>query len=160
MSFIATANPPKSTDETTIENDGFWPDIDRAQLRAVCRLDGTVTAERLHHALVAAVVAVNAELQDWQDAQIAMGVVTLADVPGRQIGGASAKVSQYLRAIYSHVQAQLAEAYRDIDTMPQGNGKEARVQSALEVRVDSHLQQLRWAIADVQDIRRTIAALL
>ena len=58
------------------------------------------------------------------------------------------------------LQAQLAEAYRDMDTLPQGAGKEPRVLSALEVRVDGFNQQLRWAIADLQDKPRTIVELL
>ncbi len=54
MSFIATANPPARGAEPAVGNDGFWPDIDREKLRAEIRLDGTVTMERLHKALLAA----------------------------------------------------------------------------------------------------------
>lgn len=160
MSFIATANPPVQGTEPVVANDGFWPDVDREQLRKDIRLDGTVTAERLQIAVLAAMWAVNAELQGWQIEQQASGWVTLAEVPAPSYAGQSIKASQYLRAIYSHVQAQLAEAYRDIDTMPQGAGKEQRVLSALEIRVDGFNQQLRWAIADLQGQSRVIAELL
>ena len=67
---------------------------------------------------------------------------------------------QYRQAIYAHVQAQLAEAYRDISTLPQGAGKDARVMTALDIRVDSFNQRLRWAIADLKDTSRVIAELL
>jgi hypothetical protein len=141
-------------------NDGFWPDIDREQLRSDIRLDGTVTPARLHLAIQAAMWSINAELQAWQDTQQAAGHTTLAQVPAKQLAGQSIKALQYRRAIYSHVQAQLAEAYRDMDTLPSGIGKEQRVLSALETRVDGLHQQLRWAIADLLGQPRTTAALL
>jgi len=160
MSFIATANPPIAGQEPIIENDGWWPDIAREQLRRDIRLDGTVTPERLHLAIEAAMWEVNAELQPWQDSQIAAGYPVLEAVPSRQLGGDSIKARQYRRAIYSHVQAQLAETYRDMDTLPAGMGKEQRVLSALALRVEGFQQQLRWALADLQDKPRTIVELL
>jgi hypothetical protein len=160
MSFIATANPPNAAAEPPIANDGFWPDIDRTALRQSIRLDGTVTAERLLPAILDAMAAVNAELQAWADQQQANGHATLGEVPAKTLAGESVKLRHYRRAVYSHVQAQLAEAYRDTDTLPQGTGKEPRVQAALEVRVDGFLQSLRWAVADIQGTPRVIAELL
>ncbi len=160
MSFVATANPPAHGAEPAVANDGFWPDIDCEKLRADIRLDGTVTPHRLHKALLAAMWSVNGELRDWKKLQTAAGHTTLQAVPADQLGGQSVKVEQYRAAIYAHVQAQLAEAYRDVSTLPQGAGKEPRVLAAIETRVDGFHQQLRWAIADLQDISRVIAALL
>ena len=160
MSFIATANPPATGLETVVQNDGFWPNIDREQLRRDIRLDGTATPERLQLAVEAAMWAVNDELRAWQHTQLEAGHSTLAAVPAIQLGGENIKARQYRRAIYCHVQAQLAEAYRDMETLPSGAAKEQRVLSALEIRVDSHHQQLRWAIADLQGLPRTIVELL
>lgn len=160
MSFIATANPPISSAEAAIANEPFWPDIDCEQLRKEIRLDGTVTTERLQVAVLAAMWAVNAELSEWKARQLDAGRATLADVPAPSHAGQTVKQHQYRRAIYFHVQAQLAEAYRDMDTLPQGSGKEARVHAAIEIRIDGYNQQLRWAIADLQDGPRTIAQLL
>ncbi|MBY0463446.1 MAG: head completion/stabilization protein [Burkholderiales bacterium] len=160
MSFIATANPPVHNAEPVVTNDGWWPDIDREQLRKDIRLDGTVTPERLVLAVEAAMWDVNNQLNAWRRVQLEAGHTSLAQVPAHQIVGQSVKVRQYTRAIYSHVQAQLAEAYRDMDTMLSGASKEQRVLSALEIRVDGFQQQLRWAIADLQDMPRTIVELL
>lgn len=160
MSFIATANPPARGAESAVGNDGFWPDIDREKLRADIRLDGTVTKERLQKALLAAMWSVNGELREWKKLQTAAGYATLLAVPADQLDGESVKVQQYRAAVYAHVQVQLAEAYRDIDTLPQGAGKEPRVMAATEIRVDGFNQQLRWAIADLQDTSRVIAELL
>ncbi|RYF02230.1 MAG: head completion/stabilization protein [Comamonadaceae bacterium] len=160
MSFVATANPPARGTEPAVRNDGFWPDIDREKLRADIRLDGTVTAERLHKALLTAMWSVNGEVREWKRAQLAAGYATMQDVPADQLDGQSVKVQQYHAAIYAHVQAQLAEAYRDIDTLPQGAGKEPRVMAAIEIRIDGFNQAQRWAIADLQDTSRVIAELL
>lgn len=160
MSFVATANPPARGAEPAVANDGWFPDIEREQLRKDIRLDGTATVERLAIAVEAAMASVNAELQEWAAEQRAAGHAKLADVPAPQVGGKSIKVMQYRNAIYWYVQAALAEAYRDMDTLPQGDGKSARVQAALDGRVEGFQQQLRWAIADVQSRSRVIAALL
>ena len=160
MSFLATANPPAHGTEPAVANDGFFPEVDCEALRVDVRLDGTVTPARLKLAVVSAMLAVNGELQQWRAAQELAGHTTLAEVPAASLAGESTKVHQYRKAIYAHVGAALAEAYRDMDTLPQGAGKEARVMGAIETRVDSYHQQLRWAIADLQGTSRVIAELL
>lgn len=160
MSFVATANPPNAAAELPLSNDGWWPDIDLQALRADCRLDGTVTAARLRRAVADAVVSVNAELIDWQAQQQAAGHASLAAVPAPQIDGKSAKTAKYLRAVAACVQADMAEAYRDTDTLPEGSGKQDRVLSKLEIRVDGFRRDMRWAIADLQEQRRVIVELM
>ena len=59
MSFVAIANPPPTTAEPPITQDGWWPDIDPAQARQACLLDGTTTAPRLRQALL------NTTVQDF-----------------------------------------------------------------------------------------------
>ncbi len=154
MSFIATANPPLAADDAQVNNDSWFPAVDAKRARDVCRLDGTVTPPRLAHAIEAAMDTVNAELRAYQAAQQAAGVQTLQDAgDGRQAG-------RYLRAIYAHVQADLAEAYRDIDTTPHGDGKNERIRERIEAKVDEHRRALRWAIADMLGVRRTTVELI
>ena len=154
MSFIATANPPLAADDAQVNHDSWFPAVDAKRARDVCRLDGTVTPPRLAHAIEAAMDTVNAELRAYQAAQQAAGVQTLQDAgDGRQAG-------RYLRAIYAHVQADLAEAYRDIDTTPHGDGKSERIRERIEAKVDEHRRALRWAIADMLGVRRTTVELI
>lgn len=160
MSFVVVANPPAAAAESPVINDGWWPDIDLKQLRDDCRMDGTITAPRLRRAVVDAVASINDELAAWQSAQWAAGHASLTDVPARQIDGKSAKLAQYLRAVGAAVQADLAEAYRDMSTLPEGANKEGRVMAAVEVREDGFRRALRWALADLQDRRRVIAELM
>lgn len=160
MSFIATANPPTAAAEPAVANDGFFPDIDPAAARAACRLDGTVTPARFRPALVAAIAGVNAELAAWAATQRAAGAATLADVPATSIAGASLLVHHYLRAVHECAMADLAEAYREIDVTPQTAGKAARVTDKLDLKVDEHRRNMRWAISDLLGIRRTTVELI
>lgn len=160
MSFIATANPPLADAEGTIQNDGFFPAVDVATLREAIRLDGTVTPMRLRQAILAAMVSVNAELLSYQAAAIAGGRATMAGMPCPQIGGSSQHTTLYLRAVYAHVQADLAEAYRDIDTTPHSEGKSDRIKARIDGQTDEHRRTMRWAISDILGIRRTTVELI
>ena len=164
MSFTATANPPAKGTEGVVINDGFFPDIDPERLRADALVETTVTPARLTEAIEAAMWAINAELRDWRELQESQGYETLADVPGAKFGkdGAteSVRVKQYRHAIKWHVLAETAEVARDMATLPQGAGKEARVTSGVEVRTSGFNQRLRWAIADLQGRSRVIAELI
>lgn len=143
-----------------MQNHPWFPAVSPDLLRKACRLDGTVTPDRLHLALVAALRSVNGELRAWREAQQAAGYATLAAVPCEQVGGQSEKESCYLQAVYSHVQADMAEAYRDISTTPSSDGKGDRIKEKVENRADTHRQAMRWAISDILGIGRTTVELI
>lgn len=160
MPFITTAAPPLVTPDLAIEADAWWPALNLADLRATCRLDGTVTPARLRAATRAAIASIAAELAPWRATQEAAGHTRLADIPGAHIDGESTQVHQWRRAIYACVQAQLAEAYRDISTIPQGAGKEERIAAQLALKVDEHRRAMRWAISDLTGRPRTTVELI
>lgn len=160
MSFIATARPPLAAGELPVAADPWWPAIDPVAVRTTCRLDGTVTPARLQHALLAAISAVQAELDAWATARRIEGAASLADLPAPQLAGQSIKVHHYRRAVYAAVQAELAEAWREIDTTPQSVGKTERVTDQLAIKVDEHRRNQRWAISDLMDQRRTTIELI
>ena len=89
-----------------------------------------------------------------------LGHASLADVPAGALNGESVKVHHYRRAVYACVQADLAEAYREIDTTPQSAGKVERVTDRLELKVDEHRRNQRWAISDLLGLRRTTVDLI
>jgi hypothetical protein len=158
--FVVTANPPAAAVEPVVSNDGWFPDMDPAKVRDACRLDGTVTTARLRPALVDAMLSVNAELQDFKAAQTEAGHATLADVPAPMVDGQSAKLQQYLRAVHYCLMADMAEAYRNMATLPDSSGKAGHVLERLVVEVDEHRRKQRWAIADLKGTRRCIVELL
>src|SRR5450830_1666761 len=156
MSFLATTSPPTPTNEPTIENDPWFPEIDLGALRAACRLDGTVTVVRLRGAATAAMLSVNRELAAFKLGHIACGHGTLADIPADQVGRSSVLVLHYRRAVYSAVQAELVEEYRDMDT----TGKGDKNADAMEPRADTHRRNMRWALSDLLGQPRTTVELI
>lgn len=159
--FIVTANPPAAAQEPIITNDGFFPDMDPAKVRDACRLDGTATTERLTSALKDAMLSINAELQPWADEQRSRwGYTTLAEVPAPQVGGESAKVLYYRRAVHYCLMADLAEMYRSISSTPAGTGKADRVMEELVIQLGEHRRKQRWAISDLLGQARCTVELL
>ena len=161
MSFVATARPPIAATEAPVSNASWFPEMDPAAVRDACRLDGTITPVRLLPALKAAMLSINAELDQYHlEQQSRWGYASLAEVPAPMIGGESAQVLRYRRAVHACLQADLAEAYRDMDTTPSGDGKSERVRERIEARIDEHRRALRWAIADIKGQRRTTVELI
>lgn len=158
--FVVTANPPAKEEEPIVTNDGWFPDMEPAVVRAVCRLDGTVTTARLRPAMVDAMLSVNEELQLFKASSIEAGHTKLADVPASMVDGKSAKVQQYMRAVHYCLMADLAEAYRNLAQLPSGSGKEAQVMERLVIEQDEHRRKQRWSIADLKGQRRVIVELI
>ena len=156
MSFLANPPAPAATGEPTLQNDGWFPDIDLAQLRATARLDGTVTAERLRYSALSAIASINSELSTYKATQLVHGHANLAEVSGAQIGALPLQVVHYLRAVYSCTQADLIERYRDFDTTGAGD----KAADKLELRTGDLRRDVRWAISDLLGIRRTTVELI
>ncbi|KRD25553.1 hypothetical protein ASE39_21750 [Acidovorax sp. Root267] len=154
MSFIATANPPIEAEDAQVTNDPWFPEIDASKVRESCLLDGTVTAVRLADAIESAIDTVNGELRGYKAEQIALGVASLA------VAGDGRQAGRYLRAIHAHVQAELAEAYRETDTTPHNDSKTERIRERIEAKVAEHQRRLRWAVADMLGRPRTTVELI
>lgn len=144
MSFITTS-PLPLTETTIIANSVFWPDIDLSALRDAVRIDGTVTDERLTHAVINAISAVNRDLSIWKQAQQAAGIATLADAAAEEINGESELKQLYLRAVYAITKANLIERYRDYDATGDGH----KSADKLELSADDLYRDARFAIRDI-----------
>ncbi len=144
MSFITTSPLPE-TATTIITNSTFWPDIDLSQLRDAIRIDGTVTDERLTHAVINAISSVNRDLSAWRQEQQTAGAVTLADVAADEINGESELKQLYLRAVYATTKANLIERYRDYDATGDGH----KSADKLELSTDDLYRDARFAIRDI-----------
>jgi hypothetical protein len=140
--FVATAPSP---DATEISSGDWYPSINLATARTVMRIDATVTDDRLGECLSIAMAGVEDLLAIWQQAQVDLGYVTLADVPAKTIAGESRLVLLYRRAVYSSAQAELIERYRNFDTTAAG----IRRADDLDTTVDDYRRNLRFAIRDI-----------
>lgn len=153
--FIAT-NAPSAADSFPITNDGWFPDLDGAHLRAALRLDGSVTDARLEVATVNALIEVNRELSLYRRAREEEGHSSLAAVPASQLQGESFLVHLYRRAIASRAGAELAERMRDYSATGDGAERaEAQTPTADEYRRDA-----RWAIRNILGIAHTTVELI
>ena len=121
MSFVQrldddppAASTPPPTPEQAIAQDWF-PHIIPADLRARHRIREAVTAVRWREALIAAIIAINNDLEGWRQAQAALGFTSLEEVPSARIDGASRLHFLYLRAVALMAKAEIVERYRDID---------------------------------------------
>jgi hypothetical protein len=153
-------NPP--SDDTpaqpllVVTNDGFFPDIDVTSLQAAVRIVSQVTPARIREAVLAAMIAVNPELEAKRVEWIAAGHDNLAAVPAPQLGGESKLAVLYRRAIYATVKADIDEHYRDLDSAAAGRDRA----EALEPTIDDHRRNAAWAISDLVGRRRTTVELI
>jgi hypothetical protein len=151
--FIATAPVPPATAPTPddqlvdpiIAGDGWFPDIDLRDARAVLRLDGTVTDVRLREAVVEGVFHTVEVLADWREIQEVRGATDLAATRAIEIHGDNVQASRYRRAVYSWAIALLVERYRGYDTSKDG---ERRV-DALAITPDAARRDAYWAVCDI-----------
>jgi len=129
---------PIVSTEAPIRNDGWFPDIDPAELRAARRIRDVITSERLKLAVTGAMLTVGNQLAVWQAAHMLAGIADLAAVPSRKLGDTSRLVLLYTRAIGAYAKAELVEAYRDTDLTGQGqHDAEAVEPSIVELRRDA-----------------------
>lgn len=158
MSLIApptTSTVVPAQPEPVVENDGWFPAVSPADLRASSRLNGNVTPDRLALSLAVAMSSVNDELAAYKASRLEEGHGSLVDVPAAQIGGKSIKVSLYLRAVYSLVQADIVDRYRDFDTTGAGDKRADELPTSDALRRDA-----RWAISDILGRARSTVELI
>jgi len=150
MSFIATpfTNDADTDQQSSISNDGFFPDVDLNVMRDKTRIDGTVTDDRLIDATVSAMIHVNSELRSYKDARIAAGITQLQDVEAPKINKVSTLVSHYLRAVYCTAKADLIERYTDYDTTATSLDDKKLV-GWLSNGPDEQRRNAQWAISDI-----------
>lgn len=156
MSLIAAGTGAAPADPETLENNGFWPDLDPGDFRDATRLDGTVTVPRLVQALQVAMADVNRQLADWQQARQDGGAATLDAVAPPVWALPDHYAMLYRRAVYATAHASLLERYRDVTATEQGDERgEAKDEAADDIRRDA-----RWAVAEIEGKRHTTVELI
>lgn len=125
-------------DEIIFSRD-FFPIIRLMEVRNAMRIDGTVTNERLKHAIINAVATVNRDLQGYRKSYETKGYSTLAECDEEVISNENVLEYQYKRAVYSLAVANLYERYRSFDSTKDGQDKaEELLNTANDLRRDYH----------------------
>ncbi|QTL92297.1 head completion/stabilization protein [Aeromonas jandaei] len=145
-----------SNDEGEIASAPFWPVIKLADVRAIMRTDGTVTTERLRHAVIDAVAAVNSDLSGWAINRQGEGHAELEDVPSQTIAGESVLIHWYRRAVYSMARANLYERYLDSSATAEAV-KDAEPRN---LTADDLYRDARFAIRDILGETHTTVELI
>lgn len=151
MTFIPSTGAAPA--DATVANDGFFPDLSVADMRATTGLGTVFASERVAAVLTAAMIEVNAVLADWR---AGLAVEALADAPAPSYGGTSEKVILYRTAVYTRARAALIETTRDYDSTKSGHDRA----DALEETADSWLRQSAEALARLTDRTRAVVELI
>ena len=147
---------PTNKDEGEVSSAKFWPVINLNTLRAIMRTDGTITTERLRHAVIDAVAAVNSDLSGWAINRQGDGYTALADVPSESIATESVLVHWYRRAVYSMARANLYERYLDSSATAEAV-KDAEPRN---LTADDLYRDARFAIRDILGTTHTTVELI
>jgi Phage head completion protein (GPL). len=158
-SLIANGGPavpsPEPAPAASIQNDGFWPDIVMADVRAAVRLAGNITDERLRASLVASMIWANGELVGFKALRVSEGWEHAQDV-GESIDGHSILVQRYRRAVYCYTQADIADNYRQWDNTRAGDYRADFEDSA----ASTARRDANWAISDILGRGRSVVELI
>lgn len=146
--MISAPVPELEHSEDMIES-VFFPSISLSDLRQVMRLDGTVTQERLLHAVDSAISMVNHNLQAW--------ATTATDANGQKLTSLDdAQTRTYRRAVYAYAAANITERMASYDSTLEGRQRAEELNGyANQLMRDGH-----WAIRDLQGLPRTTVELI
>lgn len=160
MSFVA--RPPEADLDPTPEveppvaNDGFFPAIDPATIRAEQRVPSSITSARLRAAIIAAIMTARIDLLRFAADALLAGHETLIAMPAPQIDGQSLHVLTYGRAIGLLAKAELIERHRDFDSTATGANQALELEGSIgELRRDA-----QHALRDLQGRSRTTVDLI
>lgn len=145
-----------NTPGEAIRNNDFFPTVRLLDVRNTMRIDGTITNERLKHAIIDAIATVNLDLKDFRKKHQASGKQSLDACDDEEINGTSLLEYQYKRAVYSLAAANLYERYRSFDSTKDGSDKaEELLNTAGDLRRDYH-----FAVRDILGTQRLITELI
>lgn len=104
MSFTGK---PDSYLDSTLENNGFFPDLSLGDLQRLYRVPAEYAKEKVEHHLRLAMLDTNDDLADRQAAWQAEGHDTLAAVNDETLGGNNVLAEHYQRAVFCRATANL-----------------------------------------------------
>ena len=141
--FVSNAT---TSEDATLQNNGFWPGLKLSDFRASMRVDNVATVDRAAHALESAMLTVNARLWKFQQGQQQEGITEAAQIPARNAERDGDVVVLYKRAVWSMAKADLVERYRDYDAT--GDARDRA--DDMDPMVDDLRQSAAFAINDIQ----------
>lgn len=94
-------------DDTTIENSGFWPEIEIAEFQKQRAIPLQIPNEMLKSVLIAAMQGVNIDLQSVEKDYKGQGINRAADISADRINGENYAETLYKKAVFARAKAEL-----------------------------------------------------
>ncbi len=149
MSFTGK---PETFLNSTIANDGFFPNLSLGDFQVFYRLPVEFKQEVVEHHLRLAMVDCNAKLEDKKNEWVLLGACELAQADGREIGGKNILVEQYQRAVFCHAKATMLREFATVNRRQEAEnlGKESAETH------DDYFAQAKRAVRTLLGIKETI----
>lgn len=103
---------PDKLVETTVANDGFWPDFSVGEFQTLYRIPAEYEADLVMDHLRQGMAWTNRQLAGWRAEREAEGHTTLADVPGDKLGEEPLFSLYYRRAVFCHAKGLLMPQFK------------------------------------------------
>ena len=122
--LISTPPAPHSPQGSAVDAGGWWPQIDVNAARDQVNIGGAIPHARLVEALQQGAISAIDELAAWQEAQIAAGHASLAEVaPAPVVDGKTRLELLFTSAVCSFAAARLAERNPDLTATREGSDR-------------------------------------
>jgi len=132
--FIAKPAAPSSPVGSIFPGDGWWPDIDIAEMRGAVRMGEMVPHERLIAALENAAITVGDDLTLWRADRERQGFTSLAEIEAsKTVNGKTRLVTLYIGAVRYAAMGELMALSPDMSAT---NANETREDAKRETSCD------------------------
>lgn len=127
--------------DTVIENNGFWPDINAGDFEKRRGVPIDLDKESIAYSVAASIAQINIELKRTQSAHQSAGYATANDVPGQpKIADKNLLVILYEKAVFARAKSELLPEYATQQTKDAGENV-ASSQSELRDQLLAESQQ-------------------
>lgn len=114
--------PTSSYQDTIVENDGFWPDLNVGDFERRRGIPSKLDSEAVAFALAAAVSQVNIELQTVKAGFEAEGIAQAEAIPGLpNVLGKNSIVVLYEKAVFARAKADMVSEFASVTTKDAGD---------------------------------------
>jgi hypothetical protein len=132
--------------QTILENNGFFPALSLGDLQRLYRVPAEYHQEKVEHHLRLAMLDVNDDLLEKQEAWQTEGHENLANVSDKTIGGENILVEHYRRAVFCRATASLFQEFTTINRREVGEHQAKESDSTAQqyqAQADRALRSLR-----------------
>ena len=145
---------PIDFDDTTLTNDGFWPDLSVRDFQSQRTIPADIDAATIRQALLTAAGEINDDLMNVADKYRGGGYTRAIDVPGIEIDGENLLCARYRKAVFARAKADLMGEFSSVGRRDSHPGQESD-----ETRT-SLIAESTFAIRRIKGLKRITVAMV